>query len=68
MEGEERRCRMCYEEREIIEHMWNGRSEMREKKGKGREEILNEDGRKIGWMQEIWKRTGKIEQKRNYIL
>jgi hypothetical protein len=24
MEGKERRCRMCYEERETIEHMWNG--------------------------------------------
>jgi hypothetical protein len=41
---------------------------MRERKGKKRKEILNEDGRKIGWMQEIWKRRGKIEQKRNYIL
>jgi hypothetical protein len=29
MEGEERTCRMCYEQREIIEHMWNGCSEMR---------------------------------------
>jgi hypothetical protein len=56
------------EERETIEHMWNGCSEMRERKGKKRKEILNEDGRKIGWMQEIWKRRGRIEQKRNYIL
>jgi hypothetical protein len=31
MEGEERRCRMCYEKRETIEHMWNGCSEMRER-------------------------------------
>jgi hypothetical protein len=23
MEGEERRCRKCYEERETIEHIWN---------------------------------------------
>ncbi|KAJ3621427.1 hypothetical protein MTP99_003558 [Tenebrio molitor] len=31
MEGEERRCRMCYEERETtIEHMWIGCSKMRE--------------------------------------
>jgi hypothetical protein len=36
---------MFYEERETIEHMWNGCSEMRE-----RGEILNEDGREIGWM------------------
>jgi hypothetical protein len=32
MEGEERRCTMCYEERETIEHMWNGGSEMRERR------------------------------------
>jgi hypothetical protein len=32
MEGEERRCRMCYEKTETIEHMWNGCSEMRERK------------------------------------
>jgi hypothetical protein len=24
MEGEERRCRMCYEKTETIEHMWKG--------------------------------------------
>jgi hypothetical protein len=28
MKGEERRCRMCYKERETIEHMWNGCSEI----------------------------------------
>jgi hypothetical protein len=27
---------MCYEERETIEHMWNGCSEMREREGKER--------------------------------
>jgi hypothetical protein len=37
---------MCYEERETIEHMWNGCSEMREREGKERGEILNEE-RKI---------------------
>jgi hypothetical protein len=39
MEGEERRCRMCYEERKTIEHMWNECNEMREReeeKGTGR--------------------------------
>jgi hypothetical protein len=30
MEGEERRCTMCYEERETIEHMWNGEETARE--------------------------------------
>jgi hypothetical protein len=48
MEGEERRCRMFYEERETIEHMWNGCSEMRERQRKERGKILNEDGREIG--------------------
>jgi hypothetical protein len=33
MELEERRCRMCYKERETIEHMWSGCSEMRERNG-----------------------------------
>jgi hypothetical protein len=31
MEGEERKCRKSYEERETIEHMWNGCSEMKER-------------------------------------
>jgi hypothetical protein len=43
--GEERRCRMCCEERRTVEHMRNGRSDMREMEGKERGEILNEDGR-----------------------
>jgi hypothetical protein len=30
MEGEERRCRMSYEERKTIKHMWNG-CELRER-------------------------------------
>jgi hypothetical protein len=39
-EGEERRCRMCYEEREreTIEHMWKGCSAMREREREEREE------------------------------
>jgi hypothetical protein len=37
LEGEETRCRMCYEEGETIEHMWNGCSEMREGERKERE-------------------------------
>jgi hypothetical protein len=37
IEGEERRCRMCDEEKETIEHSWNGCSEIREgEKGSGR--------------------------------
>jgi hypothetical protein len=54
MEGEERRCAECAmrRERQTIEHMWNGCSEIREEKE--REGILNEDGRQIGLMKEIY--------------
>jgi hypothetical protein len=31
MGGEERRCRMCYEEKEKIEHIWHGCSKMKER-------------------------------------
>jgi hypothetical protein len=53
IEGEERGCRMYYEERETIEHMWNGCSEMRERERKERGEMQNEHGREIKWMKEI---------------
>jgi hypothetical protein len=33
--------------------MWNGCSEIRQREGKKRGEILNEDGREIGWMKKI---------------
>jgi hypothetical protein len=42
--------------------MWNGFSEMRERERKERGEILNEDGREIGWMKEIWKRRERLEK------
>jgi hypothetical protein len=64
MEEEERMCRMCREERETIEHMWRGCGEMREREEKERGEILNEDGREIGWMKEVWKRRERIEKQR----
>jgi hypothetical protein len=64
VEGEERRCRMCYEERETIEHMWNGCREMRKKERKKWGEILNEDAREIRWTKEIWKRRERIEKER----
>jgi hypothetical protein len=38
---------MCYEERETIEHMRNGCSEIRKRERKERGEIQNEDGREI---------------------
>jgi hypothetical protein len=62
MKGEERRYGMCYEE--IIEYMWNGCSKMREREGKEWEDILNEDGREVRWMKEIWKRREMIEKER----
>jgi hypothetical protein len=40
---------MCYEEREIIDHMWNGCSEMRDREGIERGETRNETE---GWMKE----------------
>jgi hypothetical protein len=64
MGGKERSCRMCNEERETMEHMWNGCSEMRDKERKERGEILNGDGREIRWMKEIWKRRERIEKER----
>jgi hypothetical protein len=59
-EGEERRCRMCRQESETVEHMWSGCDEMREREGKERREILSEDGREIGWMKEVWKKRERI--------
>jgi predicted DNA repair protein MutK len=55
---------MCYEGIETIEHMWNGRSKMRERERKERGEVLNEDGRKIRRMKEIWKRRDRMEKER----
>jgi hypothetical protein len=48
-----RRCRMCYDERETIGHMWNGRREMRERERKERGEIQNEDGREMDKMDKL---------------
>jgi hypothetical protein len=64
MEREEKRCRVCYEEIETIGHMWNGCSEMREREGKKREEILKEDRREIGWIKEIQKSRERIEKEK----
>jgi hypothetical protein len=54
----------CAMRRETIEHMWNGCSEMRGRVRKKRGEILNEDGREITWMKEIWKRRNTTEKER----
>jgi hypothetical protein len=45
--------------------MWSGCGEMRERERKKRGEILNEDGKEIGWMKEIWKRRERIENERS---
>jgi hypothetical protein len=51
MEGEEGRCKISLEERERQSR--NGCSEMRQREGKERGEILNEDGREIRWKKAI---------------
>jgi hypothetical protein len=55
---------MCREKSETIEYMWSECDEMRERDGKERREILNEDGREIRWMKEVWKRRESIEKER----
>jgi hypothetical protein len=37
---------------------------MKEKEIKEGGEILNEDGREIGWMKKIWNRTDRMEKER----
>jgi dephospho-CoA kinase len=64
MQGEERRCRICCDEKEATEHMWNGCREMKERERKKLGEILNEDEREIRWMKEIRRRREKIEKER----
>jgi hypothetical protein len=43
-------------------------SEIRQREGKEREQILNEDGRDIRWMKEIWKRRERIEKEWGWIV
>jgi hypothetical protein len=62
MEVEERRCRMCFEERETIGRMWNGCSEMRERERKERGEIQNEDRGETGWTKGGMKRRERMEK------
>jgi hypothetical protein len=47
-----------------VEHMWSECGEMREREGKERGQVLSEDGRKIGWMKEVWKRRERKEKER----
>jgi hypothetical protein len=62
-QGERKQAKdvLC-EEKETIEHMWNGCSEMREKEREEGGEIQNEDGREIRWMKEMWKRRERTEK------
>jgi hypothetical protein len=45
MEGEERRCRMWYEEREAIGHMWKGCSKIRKRERNGEKYWMKMEGR-----------------------
>jgi hypothetical protein len=54
MEGEERRCRMCNEERETMEHMWNGCSEMRKDWRIENSSLFNEFVCKLGLFSHKW--------------
>jgi hypothetical protein len=37
---------------------------MRKREGTERGEILNEDGREIGWVKKIWKRRDRTQRER----
>jgi hypothetical protein len=45
MEGGERRCRIWYEEREAMGHMWKGGSEMRKRERNGEKYWMKTEGR-----------------------
>jgi hypothetical protein len=50
---------------EKVQNVLRGEREwMRRNEKKERGEILNEDGREIGWMKEIWNRRDRIEKER----
>jgi hypothetical protein len=52
------------ERKESEECAMTMRSEIRKTERKERGRILNEDGREIGWMKELWKRRDKMEKER----
>ncbi|KAJ3643681.1 hypothetical protein Zmor_026378 [Zophobas morio] len=49
-----RRCRISWREGETIEHTLDGCEGLRESE-ESREEVLNEDGRGLDGMKEVWK-------------
>lgn len=63
MEEEKRVCRMCGEGRETIEHMLNECNELKPSEEK-RENLLNEDGRGLWWMKNIYDMRKKTEDGR----
>ena len=54
MEEDERKCRICWEERETLEHLLNECVGMKEDK-RERRDILSEGGMEVEWMKEIKK-------------
>jgi hypothetical protein len=58
--------RMCYEERERQLSTCGMDVAKCERERKERGEVLNEDGREIGWMKEIWNRRDRMEKERGW--
>jgi hypothetical protein len=51
---------------EKVQNVLRGEREwMRRNEKKERGKILNEDGREIGWMKEIWNRRDRVEKERS---
>ncbi|KYM94102.1 hypothetical protein ALC62_15275, partial [Cyphomyrmex costatus] len=63
MNEEERKCRLCGRERETVEHMRRECEYVRDKGERGRD-VLNEDGRGIGWMEMIERLRKEKERER----
>jgi hypothetical protein len=57
-------CAGCALRRERDDRAHVERMRRNEREGKKRGEILSEDGREIGWMNEVWKRRARIEKER----
>ena len=63
MSEEERKCRLCGRERETVEHLRSECDYVREKGERG-VDVLNEDGRGIGWMKMIERLRKERERER----
>ena len=61
---EERVYRLYRKEKETVEHILKKCDEIKERED-SREEILEEDGRGLEWMREVWKaRGGELQKKK----